>query len=178
MYGLTPSNLKASCKVLTDGNWRQLARGEHYNSFVVVREKCYVYTLFYSGGHVNMTGIKSWRAVPDAVHSLFEILEDNYARIKELKVDNILYKVNLGVKLDVRRIHKYVESVDYEGYICCSYNVDNFPGLHLKTGEGTAILFSSGKVLIHVWGSPVSIRPLLSLLSKIVRHVECQRDDV
>lgn len=167
MYILKCSNLKVSCKVQTKAN-PSLIEGSRHSSFTIVKENGFCYTFFHSGGHVNITGVKDTEYLLSSLWTMKKVLQDSQAKITDVKIDNMLMHCDLGSPLDVRKVHTKIKARDEEGFFSCTFNVDAFPGLQIKTGEGTLVLFSSGKIVIHCSQEPLEIRTLLALICQIV----------
>lgn len=167
MFSLECSNLKLSCKVQTSGNLSEV-EGKKYPCFTVAKKKGFCYTIFHSGGHVNITGVRDTEYVLSALWTLRELLHDPDASITRVKIDNMLMHCDLKKPLDVRGLHGKIKARDEEGFYSCTFNVDAFPGLQIKTGEGTLVLFSSGKIVIHCSAEPLEIRTLVAIICQIV----------
>lgn len=166
MYFLTCSNLKLSCKVQTCQDLSMVS-GRKYSCFTIVKRRGFCYTIFHSGGHVNITGVRDTEYLLSALWTLREVLKDPKAVITRVKIDNMLMHCDLKKPLNLRRLHAKIKEEDKEGFFSCTFNVDAFPGLQVKTGEGTLVLFSSGKIVIHCNSEPVEIRALISLICQI-----------
>lgn len=169
MYSVTVSNLKVSCKVHTAARIADLEGGKKYNCFIVIRKGGFCYTIFYTGNHVNITGIRSSESTLSALWVLrIEILQDCNAVIYNVTVDNMLLHCNLEMNIDIRKVYTALQEWDAEGFLSMTFNVDAFPALQVKCFEGTLLIFGSGKIVMHCKREPIKIRTLLSILSRIL----------
>jgi len=89
--------------------------------------------------HVNVTKVSNLGAQVDrCLAKLSKLLR---RRVLSFKIDNIIATSDLKKKISLHRI-KRKKGVDL------LYNSERFPGLFLKFGEGTSILYHSGKLVI------------------------------
>jgi TATA-box binding protein (TBP) (component of TFIID and TFIIIB) len=113
-----------------------------YNNFIVLQSK-YTYTIFktskLSENHINITKIPKLEKIEDAIENLKQHVQFS---TKKVTVDNIIASIKLGYRIDLVSVceKKLFESM--------KYNSDIFPGLYVKFGIGTAILFHSGRIVL------------------------------
>lgn len=89
--------------------------------------------------HVNITKVPSLgKPVQKCLKNLSRLLR---REIIQFQVDNIIATTDLYKKISLHKISQ-MRNVNI------LYNSERFPGLFLKFGEGTTILYHSGKVVI------------------------------
>lgn len=145
--------------------------GECINSklvcnFLRIRDK-YVY-MIYPGGHVNVTGVRSFQLVDDAVQKLEHLIPFNTTVINTT-IDNISATARTPNKINLYKLSR-IE-------IPCSrttYNTQKFPGLFLRcVKKCTLIIFATGSIVI-IGGKNVEVmQETLSYLWPILT-IQCQ----
>jgi hypothetical protein len=114
-------------------------------NYLVIHHK-YVYIFFklknFVIRHINVTKIPDEESVKDSILVLQnEILNGMYLKIFYYKIDNMtaIYDTKNNVDL-LKILDKTKLSFNVR------YNKEKFPGLFIKTNEGTFIIFHTGKV--------------------------------
>lgn len=106
--------------------------------------------------HVNITKVPSLGdPIKECLNNLSRILR---RRIVSYKVDNIIATSDLCKRISLHEVAKKKD-------IDVLYNSERFPGLFLKFGEGTTILYHSGKVVIVGCKTVKRIRKIKKWLS-------------
>lgn|SRR5574343_23050 len=89
--------------------------------------------------HINVTKVPSFGVpIEKCLKRLRKLLRE---KIVSYKVDNIIATSDLHKKISLHKVSQMKT-------INILYNSERFPGLFLKFGEGTTILYHSGKVVI------------------------------
>ena len=110
------------------------------NNLLVIRHT-YVYVLF-SSGHVNITGVRSMMLVQDSIKTLESILHLKN-NIISITIDNISAAADVKKPVNLYQLaQKNIQNVTIR------FNLEKFPGLFFTTKHGTAIVFSSGKIIV------------------------------
>ena len=141
------------------------------HSFVIIRLYSYVYTYFYSG-FVNITGIKGYEYIDDAILKLqkfLDIHDDNFCNKKPV-IDCMSANWNWSSSklLNRHNLNKIIElSKEDSRIICVKYNRQRFPALFLKTNSGTVLWFCTPTV------SAVGLKSKedLSIISNIITQI-------
>ena len=111
--------------------------------------------------HLNITGIKSL----EQVSSQLDCLRDSYCpsnafELKSYKIDNLNATFNLGYSISLDQVASQ--------FSMCNYNIERFPGLHIKSGKASIILFSNGKLNVLGRNSEAEIiEPWVSIQKKL-----------
>lgn len=115
----------------------------HNRNFIVIKDVCSltVFKKLFDIYHINVTGINS----PSIISYAISWLRDHYCisnifRLIKYTIDNITATFNIGFSLPLLHLAKNLQ--------LSKYNSERFPGLHLKVGKWTAVLFKSGKINI------------------------------
>ena len=91
--------------------------------------------------HLNATGIKTLQNIESTISLIIKkYCPSSYFKYLYHKVDNITATYNIGYSLPLQKIAQCLTS--------CNYNIERFPGLHIKSKKGGVIIFESGKVNI------------------------------
>lgn len=142
-------NIKLSVKVhacpldiVTRRLERKKIRFRHFGNFISFTKK-FSFVVFKpsSNGmsHVNITKVpKLGSPVKKSLRIISRLLKK---KIVSHRIDNIIATSDLKKKLSLSKIAQ-------NNSIKVLYNNERFPGLFIKFGEGTTILYHSGKVVI------------------------------
>lgn len=151
-YNYTISNVKLSVKTSNSYTLEELLNlcKEHnlqykkFHNFVVILCK-FKYIIFKKGkksvNHINITHIKNNYEISDAITFLKSNLDID-VEVSSCIVDNITVSALCPHKVNLPNF--FLSNKDLK----LSYNNEKFPGLFVKLGNGTIILFSSGKFVI------------------------------
>ncbi len=138
-------SVKIECCPLDIAIKRLTKKKVHFSCFgnFITFKKKFSFVLFRpsanSQTHVNVTKVPNLEApVQECMNVLLKLLKK---KIITYKVDNIIATTDLKKKLNLVLIsQKNIGNI--------LYNSERFPGLFIKFGEGTSIVYHSGKVVI------------------------------
>ena len=140
-------------------------KNNNYGNFIVVKNK-YTFIIFKQGkqnnNHINITNIKSFEDISDAIKLLQQILVDTIVEEKTLKIDNITASIDILKPVDLISTSKI-----FERFSKVSYNTEKFPGLFAKYLIGTLIVFHTGKCIVIGAKTKKDIECLVSNLAYI-----------
>ncbi len=116
-----------------------------YHNFIVFRNS-YVFIIF-TRGTVNITGIKRFEDIQDAVTNFCQTFQLTRDQISDYVIDNVSANGDFGKRLDLIQLKNKINSEEGEKIIASSsYNTDYFPAAFCKSYSiGTVLLFFSGK---------------------------------
>jgi TATA-box binding protein (TBP) (component of TFIID and TFIIIB) len=129
----------------------------HFN-FITLSNK-FNYTIFKSGkesNHINITKIKDFKDIDNAINELNTIYHFN---ILSIKIDNIIATGVLKKTIDLQTI------IDEKKFKQVNYNSEVFPGLFIKFKIGTAIIFHTGKFVVVGCKDKDSIKCIIQSIS-------------
>jgi TATA-box binding protein (TBP) (component of TFIID and TFIIIB) len=119
----------------------------HHN-FIVFKNS-FVFIIFFNSGTVNITGIKSFSNISDAICCFCTTFNISRSSIKsETIVDNITATGSFGRTVNLRNLKETINNGGKtESKIsAASFNPNYFPAVFCKTfGIGTVLVFGSGK---------------------------------
>jgi TATA-box binding protein (TBP) (component of TFIID and TFIIIB) len=116
------------------------------NNYIIIQSQ-YIYIIFQSKNrlvnHINITKIPHIDEIDKATNHLQHVLFKNLViHIISNTIDNLTSVYNIKRNLI---LHDIVKKIEFTNNI--SYNNEKFPGLFIKFGFGTLILFHTGKVI-------------------------------
>lgn len=123
----------------------------HYTNFLTWRQYGYVYTIFLKNGHVNVSGIKNFKAIKGAMETFNDQFDTNI-QFDNITVDN----TTASGRLPQEKICLYRLAKDHkqENELTISIRPHYFPSAVIrqkqkkeegKRRKGTIVLFSNGK---------------------------------
>lgn len=177
MYPQSVNNVKASCKLKSSSGQissllRSLARKSKKvklvrPNFFVLRSK-WVYVVFFKG-HLNLTKLASTHHLGAAMDHFARLFVANTRRsivITRPRIDNITssgsLQSNRGVSLFSLCNYLRRSGIKYR------YNPHKFPGLNLRIGGSTFVLFNSGKFVLVGTKSISQIKSATRCLKNVV----------
>lgn len=115
--------------------------------------------------HLNVTGIKSLKLVPDVIKWIFDIYcSEHTFELLWCKIDNITACFNLGYTISLSNLALQLTS--------SKYNPERFHAVYFKNDKGTAVIFSSGKINIVGAKSELDVMSLWRILQSTIRAVQ------
>lgn len=139
-----------------------------FHNFIVFKSR-YIYTLFKprvakpDESHVNVTQLKSKSKICKAV-SIFEKLVQCTVTKETVRVDNITASGFFPIQsIDLQKFYQ-----QHSREVQIKYNRDKFPGAFVKTEQGTALLFHTGKVVFVGCRERRQIKCQLRLLKSLM----------
>ena len=115
--------------------------------------------------HLNVTGIKSLKLVPDVIKWIFDIYcSEHTFELFCCKIDNITACFNLGYTISLSNLALQLTS--------SKYNPERFHAVYFKNDKGTAVIFSSGKINIVGAKSELDVMSLWRILQSTIRAVQ------
>ena len=149
------SNVKISCKIrLIDSDEISFNTDnvmKRYNNFTVVKEK-YSFIVFTKtkqsqNFHVNITKIPSTEHIPKALDELKLVISSEFI-IEVFKVENMTCLYQITTEINLLTFYNNLKlNVDFE-IIQKRYDPEKFPGMFLTLKKCSALIFSSGKIVI------------------------------
>jgi len=121
----------------------------------------------YSSGKYIISGLKSFNEIDPSFNELCEFLSP-YIEIKNLstpKVQNIVGSDEFNKRIDLNKI---VNSMQFEKI---EYEPEQFPGLIIREKECTALVFSSGKVILPGGKSIEGLKRCWAHLKDIILNI-------
>jgi TATA-box binding protein (TBP) (component of TFIID and TFIIIB) len=136
-------------------------------NYIVIREK-YVYIFFKLKDslicHINVTKIPNFESIKDSIELLQQkILNGSDINISEYKIDNLTAIYDAKTCIDLLRV---VENARSKYRV--RYNKEKFPGLFIRTDQGTFIIFHTGKVNLVGCQHPDHLPVLFKCLENIL----------
>jgi transcription initiation factor TFIID TATA-box-binding protein len=126
------------------------------------------YTAFYKSGKFLITGVKSLDEIEPIAYRILKILKKYHisAEIKTVRIHNFVVVDALGynVQLDKLLVSLHHENIEYEP--------EQFPGLIIKEGSHSILLFSSGKIILTGLKESDSIEPVLAAFKEKIERTQ------
>ena len=116
---------------------------KHLHNFSVLRS-CYVYTIFWTGGYVNITGIRNRSEIDKSEKHIMNLMKLNTEDItQQLEVHNICASGTFSKIIDLERTRKYIK---HNTSHRVTLNLEYFPALFIRIKKlGTCVLYRNGK---------------------------------
>ena len=115
--------------------------------------------------HLNITGIKSPKLVPNVIKWIFTTYcSEHTFELLCCKIDNITASFNLGYTVSLSNLALQLNS--------SKYNPERFHAVYFKTDKGTAVIFSSGKINIVGAKSEAGVMSLWQTLQSTISAVQ------
>jgi transcription initiation factor TFIID TATA-box-binding protein len=122
------------------------------------------YTTFYKSGKFLITGVTSPEVIRHIADRIIQILKKNDidVEITEIRIHNFVVVDTVGHEVQFDKIISSLQNVNIE------YEPEQFPGMIIKMGGHSFLLFSSGKIILTGVRDIESITPaLISFKEKI-----------
>ena len=152
------SNVKISCKIRLVNNVNSISFNtdtnnsiKHYNNFTVVKKK-YSYIVFTKSKlnqnfHVNITKIPQLDHISKALDELKDIISSPFV-IEKFKIENLTCLHHFKDKLNLGKIYEKCKPNEYYGINQIRYDLEKFPAMFITLTKCSALVFSSGKIVI------------------------------
>lgn len=144
-----------------------------HSNFVVIRFHPLVYVVFPSSGHVNVSGVKDFSGIKDAISQLNSHLHCDIQE-EHIKVDNSTVSGKLSVKTPIDFI-SLIRSTNKK-WFNISIRPHFFPSMVLrpkvKKSLGTCMVFSTGKFIIVGAKSEKVVKDTYSHLLELMHTIE------
>ena len=115
--------------------------------------------------HLNVTGIKSPKLVPDVIKWIFATYCNEHTfELLCCKIDNITACFDLGYTICLSNLAIQLTS--------SKYNPERFHAVYFKNEKGTAVIFSSGKINIVGEKSELDVISLWRTLQTMISAVQ------
>lgn len=120
------------------------------------------YTTFYKSGKFLVTGVTSPEDIRPIADRIISILKKNAIKVKisEIRIHNFVVVDTIGHKVQFDKIVASLPDVNIE------YEPEQFPGMIIKDGGHSFLLFSSGKLILTGVKDMESILPALQKFKK------------
>ena len=175
------SNVKISCKVhlinSDEISFNTDNTIKRYNNFVVVKKK-FSFIIFTKTRqnrhfHVNITKIPSTKHISKALDELKLIISSEFV-VEIFKVENMtcLYQSKAEIKL--LSFYNYLKSNADFGIINKRYDPEKFPGVFLKVKKCSALVFSSGKIVIIGASSEEDAKQGINIIFKLLKKYKAE----
>ena len=175
------SNVKISCKVhlinSDEISFNTDNTIKRYNNFVVVKKKnsfiIFTKTTQNRHFHVNITKIPSTEHISKALDKLKLIISSEFV-VEIFKVENMtcLYQSKAEIKL--LSFYNYLKSNEDFGIINKRYDPEKFPGVFLKVKKCSALVFSSGKIVIIGASSEEDAKQGIKIVFKLLKKYKAE----
>ena len=119
---------------------------------------------------MNITGLKSWGDIFEAIDILASLINVSPAEI-HYQIDNFTAGGDLGFEIDLALFQCFANNAVIQ------YNPETFPGLFMKHGEITFILFSSGRVNIVGARKYEEVQESFYNIQQIIQSFSKRQDD-
>jgi transcription initiation factor TFIID TATA-box-binding protein len=115
------------------------------------------YTTFYKSGKFLVTGVTSPDDIRPIADRIISILKKNAIKVKitDIKIHNFVVVDTIGHEVQFEKIISSLQNVNIE------YEPEQFPGMIIKMGGHSFLLFSSGKIVLTGVRDIESIMPAL-----------------
>lgn len=154
---------------------------KHVNNFVVIRDGRIVFTIFHKSGHVNVSGVRDFSKIEEAL-AIFNRLFKTAVSREKITVDNSTSSGSLFTpliassekivavqRLNLKELKNRVESVGGEESTL-HLRPHFFPGaVFRRKGKSTLIVFTTGKFIIVGAKNRLQIREAHRALCAITR---------
>jgi hypothetical protein len=142
---------------------------ERKNNYIIIKHR-YIYVIFIPKSkqinHVNITKIPILEKINDSITTFCQNIFSNLSiNVKKVCIDNLTSTFKLNHALILSDIIK-----DNRDIYNLNYNNEKFPGLFIKFGEGTLILFYTGNVIAVGCKNEQNLKYLFDKLKTIVHH--------
>lgn len=151
---------------------------KHVNNFVIIRVSKIVFTIFHKSGHVNVSGVRDFSKIEEALR-IFNDLFKTEVTEKKIIIDNTTSSGSLfdsstseaaySKRIDLRELKRRVDLLGSED-ISLSLRPHFFPGaVFRRRGKGTLIIFATGKFIIVGAKNRLQVREAHRALCAITR---------
>jgi len=115
------------------------------------------YTTFYKSGKFLITGVTSLEVIHQIADRIISVLKMNRIDVKiaDIRIHNFVVVDTLGSEVQFDKIMTFLQNVDVE------YEPEQFPGMIIKEGGHSFLLFSSGKIILTGVSEIELIQPAL-----------------
>ena len=120
------------------------------------------YTTFYKSGKFLVTGVTSPNEIRPIADRIISILKKNAIKVKitDIKIHNFVVVDTIGHEVQFEKIISSLQNVNIE------YEPEQFPGMIIKMGGHSFLLFSSGKIVLTGVRDIESIMPALEMFKE------------
>ena len=141
---------------------------KRYKNFLVIKSQ-YTYIIFKTNKkknvtHINITKIPSISDINNSILFLKTIID---FEVYNTTVDNIIATFKHFDCLNLWTI------CEKELFKCIKYNNESFPGLFVSTDQGTAILFSTGSIILVGCKKEKDLDILYDHIKQTLKNAEC-----
>ena len=145
-----------------------ISRRDHRN-FSVYRVKRLVFTIFQGRHYVNVTGVKNFELISEAVNT-FNLFFREKVLLSDITIDNSTSSGSLGKRVNLVATRCFLDSEKNSTGYRLSLRPHYFPGGVLrKKGHNTVIIFATGKYIIVGAKSPETVFVTQHLLHTIIQ---------
>ena len=126
------------------------------------------YTTFYKSGKFLITGVTSLEVIRPIADRIISILKINAINVKiaDIQIHNFVVVDSLSHEVQFDKIITSLQNVNVE------YEPEQFPGMIIKEGGHSFLLFSSGKIILTGVNKIESIKPALENFKKKIDKIE------
>ena len=126
------------------------------------------YATFYKSGKFLITGVTSPDVIRPIADRIISILKKNAisVNIVEIRIHNFVVVDTIGKEIQFDKILASLKDVDIE------YEPEQFPGMIIKEGGHSFLLFGSGKIILTGVKNIESIIPALNNFKKKISRIE------
>ena len=141
----------------------QQKNSKNLHNFSVLRDK-FVYSIFWTGGYVNITGIRNANKIQEAQNHIIELL--NLDCRQSAEIHNICASGKLSKAVNLERIRDYVSNNTKDKVIL---NLSFFPALFIKVRNfGTCVLYRNGKYSLVAVRKFEDLIPFISYIRNLI----------
>jgi TATA-box binding protein (TBP) (component of TFIID and TFIIIB) len=121
---------------------------KRHHNFIVFRND-FVFIIFFGSGTVNITGIKSFSHITEALQTFCTTFHTRRRHIQGLTVDNVSANGQFSHLVDLVQLKQVINQREDKGdklISSVSFNTNYFPAAFCKTFSiGTILVFNSGR---------------------------------
>lgn len=154
---------------------------KRHHNFIVFRNN-FVFIIFFGSGAVNITGIKDFGYITEALQTFCNTFRIKRRHIQDLLVDNVSANGSFAHTVDLSELKRVInerENQENKLISSASFNPSYFPAVFCRSfAVGTILVFNSGKYNIVGAKCHSHIKEIytemLSVMSKLLANTKKQ----
>jgi TATA-box binding protein (TBP) (component of TFIID and TFIIIB) len=115
------------------------------HNFCVFKRR-FVYIIFYNTGFVNCTKIRNYSEISAALEEFSQVFKLDLEYFSTPIIDNTTSSGSFDKVIYLNKLKEKIQAQNVFQKV--NFNPEHFPGLFIKTNNGTIIVFHSGKYTI------------------------------
>lgn len=140
------SKLNQNTGYILRGKKRKKIFQEHHN--FIVYHSLYTFTVFFNNGAVNITGIRNFDGIDNAISNFCQEFNVNANDVSSPTIDNVTASGDFKVYIDLQNLKQLINASENTNSLISSacFNTSYFPACFCRTFSiGTVAVFGNGK---------------------------------